>query len=62
MFNDNEGKIGFFSTVMNQNNETYLIKYLNKLIHGILSATEAFANIKRAEKWQNFSYTVNDNI
>ena len=35
---ESECKAGFFSAIMFKNNKFYVIKYLNKLIHGLLSA------------------------
>lgn len=39
---EDEGIAGYFATVMKKSYENYLVSYLNKLIHCILSAQESF--------------------
>ena len=35
---EKECKVGFFASIMLKNNKFYIIRYLNKLIHGLLTA------------------------
>ena len=39
-FSEFEGKTGFFNAHLSRNSESYLIAYLNALIHGLLKAAE----------------------
>lgn len=39
---EDEGIVGYFATVMKKSYQNYLISYLNKLIHCILSAQKSF--------------------
>jgi hypothetical protein len=42
MFSKEESSVGIFSTINQKNYETYLIGYLNVLIHNLLSVMEEF--------------------
>ena len=58
---ESECKAGFFSAIMFKNNKFYVIKYLNKLIHGLLSATHNYGFIAATDpKPQLVSFRVGD--
>ena len=48
LYSNEEATVGCFAIGIEKSNESHLIGYLNKLIHGILSATTQFSRfIKR---------------
>ena len=48
-FGESEAKVGQFTSQVFNNNESYLITYLNSLIHAILSATKNFSLIMKVK-------------
>ena len=42
VYTTEEAKVGRFASLVHLNSEVYVIKYLNCLIHNILTATEVF--------------------
>ena len=52
IYSEREAMVGQFMAVMFSNSETYLVGYLNELIHGITSALKDFEEIVKVEKFQ----------
>ena len=52
IYSEREAMTGQFMAVMFSNSETYLIGYLNQLIHGVTSALKDFEEIIKVEKFQ----------
>ena len=57
---ESECKAGLFSAIMFKNNKFYVIKYLNRLIHGLLEAARNYKSYSNDPKPQLVSFRVGD--
>ena len=51
LYTEHEAVVGHFGVVMSNNNKYYCVRYLNLLIHGILTALEDYEKIIKVKQW-----------